>query len=260
MHLTGLDLLFWAAGFIAHLILLFVVLIRRRARSFPVFTMFVALNVARTVALFFVQRYCTKSAYFYTYWSIAIIDVALQLGVIYEMASSIFRPAGHWAVDVRRGMFGWVATSFLIAIGFASLPTPPAKIWEQVVMIRGNLFSDALLSQLFVGIIVLSAQSGLPWKTHVARITQGLGVYSLATVAIEIARVYFGLKSGTTIYDELTRLRMTIYLGCVVYWIVMLWRQAPPSRGLSERMQRDISSLGNAARHGAQVTRPRGSR
>jgi hypothetical protein len=258
MHLTGLDLLFWAAGFAAHLILLFVLLIRRRAKQFPVFTLFVTLNVARTVALFFIQRYGTKSSYFYTFWLLAIVDVALQLGVIYEMASRIFRPSGHWAIDVRHGMLGWVAGSIAVAAGFASLPTPPARIWEQVVMIRGNLFSAALLSELFVGMIVLSARAGLPWKTHVARITQGLGAYSLATVAIEMARTYFGLKAGTTVYDQLTRLRMSIYLGAVAYWIVMLWRQAPPTRSMSERMRQEVSSLHDAAKRGADLLRPRG--
>jgi hypothetical protein len=258
MHLTGLDLLFWAAGFAAHLILLLVLLIRQRVKTFPVFTLFVTLNVARTIALFFIQRYSSRSVYFYTFWALAIIDVGLQLGVVYEMASRIFRPGGHWAIDARRGMVGWAVGSIAVAAGFASLPRPQAKIWEQVVMIRGNLFSDALLSELFVGMIVLSAQSGLPWKTHVARITQGLGVYSLATVAIEMARTYFGLKSGTTVYDELTRVRMGIYLVCVTYWIVMLWRQAPPARGMSERMRREISSLNDAARRGAELLRPRG--
>lgn len=259
MHLTGLDLLFWAAGFAAHLILLLVLLIRKRVKTFPVFTLLVTLNVARTVALFLIQRYSTRSVYFYSFWSLAVIDVALQLGVIYEMASRIFRPEGHWAIDVRRGMLGWTVASIAVAAGFASLPTPPAKIWEQVVMIRGNLFSDALLSELFVGLIVLSAQSGLPWKTHVARITQGLGVYSLATLAIEMARTYFGLKAGTNVYDELTRLRMAIYLTCVTFWIVMLWRQAPTAREMSERMRREVSSLNDAARRSVERLRPRSS-
>jgi len=257
MHLTDLDLLFWAAGFTAHLVLLLVLFIRQRVRTFPVFTLFVTSNVARTVALFLIQRYSTRSVYFYTFWSLAVLDVAFQLGVIYEMASRIFRPGGHWAIDVRRGMLGWIIGSIAVAAGFASLPTPPAKIWEQVVMIRGNLFSAALLGELFVGMIVLSAQSGLPWRTHVARITQGLGIYSLATVAIEMARTYFGLKAGTTVYDELTRLRMAIYLACVTYWIVMLWRQASPARGMSERMRREVSSLNDAARRGAELLRPR---
>jgi hypothetical protein len=257
MHLTGFDLLFWAAGFAAHLILLLVLFIRHRVRTFPVFTLFVTLNVARTVALFLIQQYSTRSVYFYTFWSLAIIDVALQLGVIYEMVSRIFRPDGHWAIDVRRDMFVWAVGSIAVAAVFASLPTPPTKIWEQVIMIRGNLFSAALLSELFVGMIVLSTQAGLPWKTHVARITQGLGVYSLATIAIEIARTYFGLKSGTTVYDELTRVRMSIYLSCVAYWIVMLWRQAPQTRDMSERMRREVSSLNNAAKRGADRLRPR---
>lgn len=257
MHLTGLDLFFWAAGFAAHVVLLLVLLVRQRARTFPLFASLISLNVVRTMVLLFIEIYSSRRIYFYTYWSLAVIDVGLQLGVIYEMASRVFRPGGRWAVDVRRGMFGWIAASFIVALAFASLPEPPVKIWEQVVMIRGNLFSDALLSEFFVGMVVLSAQSGLPWNTHVARITQGLGMYSLATIAIGIGRAYFGLEAGTSVYDGLTRVRMTIYLACVIYWIITLWRQAPPARGMSERMRKEVYALADAASQGASLAKSR---
>jgi len=258
VFLSGVDRIYWAIGFTAHLVLLIVLVIRQRARYFPVFTLLIALNVLRTVELFFVQRYCTKSAYFHAYWSLAIVDIALQLGVIYEMASMVFRPKGSWAKDVRHCMCCWIMVSLLVAAGLASFPVPASRIWEHALMVRGNIFSAALMSELFVGMIVLAARSGLPWKTHVARITQGLGVYSLAAVAIELARAYFGIAAGTVKYGELTRLRMTVYLICLVYWIVTLWQQAPPSKDMSERMQNQLSYLSTAVRLGAQLVGSRG--
>jgi len=78
MQLTGLDLLFWAAGLGAHLMLLCVLLIRRRFRDFPIFTLFILSNIGRTVALFLVQLYGNKTSYFYTYWSLAILDTVLR--------------------------------------------------------------------------------------------------------------------------------------------------------------------------------------
>ena len=66
MHLTGLDLLFWAAGFIENLALLFVLWYRRRAKNFPFFTALITLNVVRTIVLYLVLRLGTRQSYFYT--------------------------------------------------------------------------------------------------------------------------------------------------------------------------------------------------
>ena len=52
MHLTGLDFLLWAAGFIADLALLFVFWFRRRASAFPIFTTYITANVVRTIVLY----------------------------------------------------------------------------------------------------------------------------------------------------------------------------------------------------------------
>jgi hypothetical protein len=67
MHLTGLDLLFWAAGFLENLGLLFVLWYRRRAERFPFFTALITLVVIKSIVLYLVLRYGTKDGYFYTY-------------------------------------------------------------------------------------------------------------------------------------------------------------------------------------------------
>jgi hypothetical protein len=77
MHLTGLDFLFWAVGFGEYTILLLVLLIRRRVRMFPIFTAFIFSNLARTVALYFISVYGTKASYFYSFWSLGILDTIL---------------------------------------------------------------------------------------------------------------------------------------------------------------------------------------
>jgi hypothetical protein len=257
VHLAGIDLLFWAASFLGHIILLSVLLVRRRAKEFPVFTTLISANIARTIVLFLIQQYGTKADYFYTYWSLAVLDVMLQLGVAYEMTSCIFRPLGEWASDIKRSLVVWIAGSIALAAGLTWLASPPTRLWIQTAMIRGNFFSAALLSELFVGMIVLSVTAGLPWKTHVARISQGLGIYSVCTVLIEAGRTYFGLKRGTHTYDELSHTRIAVYLVCVVYWIIMLWREAPQPRELTEQMRRQLLELQTDVGHQLQSLRSR---
>jgi hypothetical protein len=245
MQLTGFDLLFWAAGLGAHLILLSVLLIRRRFKVFPIFTAFIVANVLRTVALYLVQLYGTRFSYFFTYWSLAVLDTVLQLGVVYEMYSLTFRPMGVWARDLR-GAFVWlVAGSIVVAAGLTWLATPHAPLWMQVVMIKGSFFSSACMSELFVGMVVLAVKAGLPWKTHVARISQGLGVFSIIDVLNEAGHSYLGLERDSPAYTSLSHFRMTVYLLCLAYWIVMLWRNAPDSKRLPDHMRGQLIQLQN---------------
>jgi hypothetical protein len=257
MHLTGLDLLLWAASFFGHVALLVVLFLRRRARTFPLFTTFICANILRTISLYLIARFGTKAAYFYTYWYLAIFDVVLQLGVVYELASGIFRPLGVWTKDIRRSFIGLGCLSVAVAAALAWLASPSTRMWMQSVMIRGNLFSAALMSELFVSMIALSVTVGLPWKTHITRIAQGLGVYSIIDVLVEAAHSYFGLGRDTRAYEALSHMRIAVYLACTLYWIIMLWREEPQSRDLPDQMRKDLLSLQERAEYRLQNLRSR---
>lgn len=245
MHLTDLDLLFWAAGFVAHFILLSVLLIRRRYRQFPYFTTFVLANILRTIALFFVRSLGAGSAYFYTFWSLGLFDTLLQISVVYEMYSLTFRPLGAWALDMRTTLKWLVVSTIGVAAALTWLAAPNARLWMQVAVIKGSFFSSVCMSELFVGMIALSVKAGLPWKTHVARISQGLGLYSGLDVLIEAGHSYFGVIGSAQIYTMLSHTRMSAYLVCVGYWIVMLWRKEPDARKMPKKILVQLVRLQN---------------
>jgi hypothetical protein len=241
MHLTGLDFVFWAVSFWGHITLLLVLVVRRRVALFPFFTTLIASNVLRTIVLYFVLNHGTKHDYFYTYWSLAVVDMVLQFCVVYEMASHVFRPLGEWAPDVRKSFVWLICGSIAIASALTYLATPATKILVRAVVIKGNFFSSVLMSEFFVGMIVLSTTVGLPWRTHVARISQGLGVYSILGVLTEAGHSYFGTDSR--IFTTLSHFRIAIYLACLGYWIVMLWQEAPAPKELPEEMRTQLVIL-----------------
>jgi hypothetical protein len=241
MQLTGLDLLFWAAGFYSHIVLLLVLGARRRASEFPFFTGLIASNVLRTATLYLIIHHGTKHEYFYTYWSLAAVDMTLQFCVVYEMASHVFRPLGGWAPDVRKSFAWLIFGSIAIASALTCLAKPDTQIWVRSIVIRGNFFSSVLMSELLVGMIALSVTVGLPWKTHVARISQGLGIYSIIGVLTEAGHNLFGTHSQ--IFATLSHLRIATYLICIWYWNIMLWRNAPAPRELPEEMRLQLFTL-----------------
>jgi hypothetical protein len=248
MHLSGLDLLFWAAGLVGHAALLFVLLRRRRYARYPVFTALIAMNVVRTAVLYCIVSLGTKSQYYFTFWSLAMVDTTLQFSVVYEMAANTFRPLGLWARDVRGSLIGLICLSLAIAAGLTWLASPPTRMWMQTVVIKGNFFSEVCMSELFVGILALSVTAGLPWKTHAAKISQGLGVYSMIEVLIEAAHNYFGITRDNHVYQALAHIRMAAYLCCLCYWIAALWPDEPASRSLTIEMRSRLSEL----RHGLE--------
>ena len=107
------------------------------------------------------------------------------MSVTYELATHVFCPTGTWARDIRKGFLILVLASVAIALGLACLPSPPEKTILGMLLDRGNLFSSALQCELLVGMIAFSSTAGLPWNTHVARIAQGLGFYSLIGLLTE---------------------------------------------------------------------------
>lgn len=236
MQLSGVDRFLWTAGFCAHLSLLFVLLFRRRVQKFPLFSSLIAANILRTVILYCIRIYGSKSGYFYTFWSLAVLDTGLQLAVVYEMYAHTFRPLGTWASDLRLGVLRMLALTVVVASVLTWLATPRATIWMQVVVIRGNFFSSVCLTELFVGMTALSVKSGLPWETHAACIAQGLGAYSAIDVVIEIGHSYFGVGTDAHVYATLSHLRMGAYLVCVCYWMVTLWREARKPKRMPDRL------------------------
>jgi len=243
MYVRGLDAVLWAVGFCAHIVLLAVLVFRGRARRFPVFTALIGANVIRTIVLYCILRYGGKNAYFYAYWTLAILDVSLQLGIVHEMARHVFKPLGRWASDVRSRLLWLVSASLLVAASLTWLGTPQSTDWREAFVVQGGFFSATLMSQLFVGMIALSTIAGLPVKDHTARISQGLGVYSLVCILIEVIDTVLGSKTGPSIRLTLTHLRMGVYLCCVTFWTVMLWREEPKTRTLPDGARRQLSLL-----------------
>ncbi len=257
MHLTGVDFLFWAAGFLLNVALLVILWYRRRAGRFPFFAALITLLVFKTIVLFCVQRYGTRASYFHAYWALTIIDTLLQLSVVYEVASRVFRPLDVWAPDLRETFTWLLGLSILVALAITWLASPPAPTWAQSFVAKGNLFGSTLLSELFVAMMCVSVNAGFPWKTHVAGVAQGLGTYSVITVLIDGGHAYFGVGPETPTFLALSHIRMVVYLGCVIYWIFTLSREEQPARIMTKEMRESLLRLQSRMEYDLRYLRSR---
>jgi hypothetical protein len=243
MHLSAVDRLFWATGSVGQIVLLIVLFSRGRAKQFPIFTTLVASSFLKTSAMYFVYRYCSGRAYYYTYWISGAEDMLLQLGIVYEVASHIFAPLGRWAPDVRSSFIRLIGVSILVDIALTALASPARNGLLETVIVRGTFFSSTLMTELFVGLVVLSATAGFPWRTHVARIAQGLGAYSFVGVLIDTTTSWMGWAHQASTIHALSLVRIGASLVMLAYWIVTLWQEAPEPRRLSGPMRGQIFLL-----------------
>jgi hypothetical protein len=246
MDLAHIGRVFWAASFFGDLALLAVLFYRRRARQFPAFTTLMIFNAVRTIALFFILQRGTAPEYFYTYWCLAVVDTGIQFAVGYEVAAIVFRPMGEWAVDIRNRLLLWFVASLVVAIGLIQLQQPSGPHWFESPILKGSFFSATLLSELFVGMIALSSIAGLNWRSHVARIAEGLAVYSFSNILIETSNTVFGFGGGGQIYNTLQTVRKGLYVICVTYWSITLWRDAPQARRMTKHMEDQVSAIREA--------------
>ncbi len=243
MHLTGFDLLFWATGLFTHIALLLVLILRGRVRKFPFFTGLIVMNVLRTLVLYGVWNNGNPSTYFYSYWSFALLDTLLQLFFVVEVTTHILRPLGTWSPDLRRSSASLCLASIAVAIALTWVAAPEVKNWRESVVMRGSMFSAALISELFVGMVALSVSVGVPWRTHAARLAQGFGGYSVLDIVIEGMISIHGVAHRRAAYTTLAHMRVEFYQLCVCFWIVMLARDAPAPREMPERMRRQLWAL-----------------
>ena len=213
-------------------------------KVFPAFTFLITVNVLKSSVLFPVYLYGSRSTYFYTYVGFLILDLTLQLAVAFEMAARVFRPIAEWSRGAARNLSSLAVVSFSLATGL-SLLAQPHTVVAKAAIIRFDLFSSVLVSTLFVGFVALSVRAGLPWRTHVARISQGLAVYSVCGVIGESARACFGVSTTTDFYRVISEVRIIVYCACLTYWIITLWQEAPVPRVLDSRMRWQLAALQN---------------
>jgi hypothetical protein len=246
MHLSRLDLVFWAAGFLGHVALFFVLIWRHRAKRFPIFTTLIAANIARTVTLYSILRIGGRheySHYYYTFWAFALLDTAMQFSVVYELTIRTFRPVRVWS-HALKARFSWlIALSLTFAACLTWLANPPARNVMQTVVIKGDFFPEVCMIELFVGMLALSAIGGIPWKGHTAKISQGLGIYSMFNAITDVGHNYFGLGGNDHSYFILSHIRIVMYFLCLCFWIVAIWPDEAPQREMTEEMQLQLSGF-----------------
>jgi hypothetical protein len=240
MNVTTLDNVLWAAGFIGHVALLFVLVLRARWRTFPIFSSMIAYQAMVTIVLFLIYRYGTHHGYSVAYWTAAIGDFGFQIAIIFEIARQVLRPTGTWVTDARKSFLLWSGLGVLVAAGISLSAKPAASSTLSILEVRSILFTSFLTCEVFLAMIMAANRLGLRWRSHVMALAQGLTAWALVALASSAAHIALGWNRDFVVLDHI---RMFCYLGALVFWMVMFWLRERERAPLSPEMSEYLLAL-----------------
>lgn len=241
MQVSFVAALLWAAGFLLHAALLAVLLYRRRRRLVPWFTGWIAFQLLYTAALFFAFRLGSRAAYRDVYWSCAFVEFGLQIAVVLEIAASVLKRSGRWVAGARARMAAAGSAAAALAFWLAWHITPAAQTRLDAWDARASLFTTLLICLLFTSIMAASQQLGLGWRSHVMREGYGLAVWVLVAFLTDTLHAYWRTAGSFTALEQV---RMVVYLGSLVYWIIAFSIPEREQAALPSDMLERLHSLG----------------
>jgi hypothetical protein len=240
MDLSSLDWALWAATFIGNAALLLALIVKSRWKTFPVFTSLISFNILRDILLFLIYRHGSEPLYAKVYWSAGVLDLTLQVLLVFEMARIVLKPTGTWVRDAWRSflLFGAVGAIIAAALAFAVNPAAPTSF--DMWLTKGELFATLLTCELFASMMFASSRLGLVWRNHVMSLGQGLTAWAITILIEDTAQSYYGSDWHI---NTLEHIRIATYLGATIYWTITFWLSEPKSRTLSHEMQAYLSKL-----------------
>lgn len=240
MNLSALDYVLWVSNFLGEAVLFSILIYRCRWKEFPVFTALIGYEAAILAALYLIYLYCSQVWYARIYWTYALLDFLLQLGVIWEIARIVMRPTGTWIRDAKKQFILWGAAGILFAAALPFLVSPPATTLLGRLQMRGNLFTALVVCELIAVVTRTSKSLGLGWRNHVMALGNGWTVWAVVAILVDGLHSYFGAERY---FGQLEHLRMFAYLAVLGYWMVQFWLEEPARQPISPELRAYIEDL-----------------
>jgi hypothetical protein len=214
--------LIWAAGLLGHLLLLTVLFLRRRVSRFPWFTLLIIFYLVRSVGLVAALHLSGHPAALRATMIIDLTDILLQCAVLAELAWIALRPLGGLRRFTLPLLLG--ASGVLIVLRLA----PSGPLLLRTILILMHFLMSVLMVEWAIVLAVLLRPLRLSWRSHVAAISFGFGVYSAALLA---GGGYFTTGREMRDYVFFSYFKIVVYLVVLLWWSGWLWWEEPSRSG-----------------------------
>jgi hypothetical protein len=210
--------LIWAAGLLGHLLLLAVLFTRKRVARFPWFTLLIIFYLLRSVGLAATLHFSGHPAHRFAILILDLTDVLLQCAVLAELTWIALRPLA----GIRRLTLPLLLVGSGVLIVIRLAPAGYSSLRMDLVLLHFLL--SVLMVEWAVVLAFLLRSLRLSWRTHVAALSFGFGVYSAALL---VGGGYFTTGREMSDYVFFSYFRISVYLLVLVWWALTLWLKEP---------------------------------
>jgi hypothetical protein len=216
-------------------------LVKGRWKHYPALFLFALIDLISSFALYWTDPAGISHAYVRLYLVFDIASFVLQMGILYEIAKNVLRPAGVWSREARKPLLLTSIAGAAAAL-LATLLLQPSNIHgPAAVELRAEVFTGLLTCETVIAMMLTAKEVGLPWRSHVMAIGQGLMLYQLAVASILGFEAYLGPHNPY--YQGFYYARCATYLVTLVYWTVSLWHTEPARKPISPALRKYIVAL-----------------
>jgi hypothetical protein len=187
---------------------------RKLAKEFPVFFAFVLFQIV-DFAVGFYSYHRSPQQYFYTYWTLSAVGVALGFGVLYEVFVAVFRPFMGLR-ELGAILFRWAALVLLLAaVLLATAARPPANTQLFATILNSMRSVEVMQCGLVLLMLLCSSYLGVTLRHRIFGIALGFGIIA----AIDLIAVTFFASLGEQAVTFVRLSKMVAYNLSAVLWL-----------------------------------------
>lgn len=234
------ELALWILNFALKLLLVLALFWRKLHRRFPIFFAYVLFELVDFVMLFPIHQYGSYDLYFYTYWSSAVIELAIGFKVIHEVFLDVFRPY-HTLKDLGTVLFKWASLVMILVALVVAVSTPGGQ--SPIVMAVTSLQRCMRVIQcgLVLFLLLFAGYLAVSWKQHAFGIVLGFGVFASAQLT------WNALFAGGLINEQTCAMINGLsYCGAVLIWLGYAASKRVPREAsplVSQRWEQSLTDL-----------------
>jgi hypothetical protein len=205
----------WIAPAAVFLCLAAVMLRRKLHKELPLFFAFVAIQVA-DFAIMFTAHQMSQRDYFYAYWTLAALGIAISFGVLYEVFTGVFRPYAGLR-EFGSVLFRWAAMVLALAAILLAANSRPVPGSTRVFATIMNLMRSLELMQCGLVLLMLLCSSylGITLRHRIFGIALGFGIIAAVDLIVVAVLSNFGLQAKTFVQIS----KMVAYNLSALLWM-----------------------------------------
>jgi hypothetical protein len=250
MRFLTFDTVGIAVGLLLQASLCVVIFRKGMARLYPIFVLYLLLNLAEDPLSWFLKN--GGAIYRHYYFVVTILDYILQLLIVFEIGRNVFRPAKR-SIPVPIVPIATVGILLCAIVAASFAPQVQAAGAERLVQVslQVTLGLAILKLLLFAALAGFAQVLGIGWKSHVLQLATGLAFYAAASLLIQISSSHV-LTNDPKAYiahlSNLMRIQSLAYNGTLAFWIWAFSRNEAPRKDFTPQMQEVLVTIAQSAK------------